>query len=149
MSHSLSRPGTAEKVMGFVPFSHAMGAVFGATSPLELASATFGLITGIFYATPLIGGLIGDRWLGTRTCIVAGLVIQTAGYALLPMEATFLIGLFLMVIGGGLGKSHPLGPVVALQRLVHPRLTRPHWRFLMRGLTLRACTRLVPAPARA
>ena len=131
MSTHLFLPGTAEKVIGFGPFSAMMGAVFGAHSPLELASATFGLITGIFYATPLIGGLIGDRWLGTRTCIVAGLVIQTTGYALLPLEATFLPGMFLMVIGGGLVKSNLLGQVGALYGPEDPRRTRAYGLFLI------------------
>lgn len=131
MSSHLFLPGTAEKVIGFGPFSAMMGAVFGARSPLELASATFGLITGIFYATPLIGGLVGDRWLGTRTCIVAGLIIQTAGYALLPLEATFLIGMSLMVVGGGLVKSNLLGQVGALYGPEDPRRTRAYGLFLI------------------
>jgi len=131
MSTYLFLPGTAEKVIGFGPFSQAMGAVFGAKSPLELASATFGLVTGIFYATPLIGGLIGDRWLGTRNCIVAGLVIQTFGYALLPMEAFFLLGMILMVIGGGLVKSNLLGQVGALYGPEDPRRTGAYGLFLI------------------
>lgn len=131
MSTHLFLPGAAETVIGFGPFSAMMGAVFGAGSPLELASATFGLITGIFYATPVIGGLIGDRWLGTRTCIVAGLIIQTAGYALLPLEASFLVGMFLMVIGGGLVKSNLLGQVGALYGPDDPRRTRAYGLFLI------------------
>jgi POT family proton-dependent oligopeptide transporter len=131
MSTYLFLPGTAEKVIGFGPFSQAMRAVFGAKSPLELASATFGLVTGIFYATPLIGGLIGDRWLGTRNCIVAGLVIQTFGYALLPMEAFFLLGMILMVIGGGLVKSNLLGQVGALYGPEDPRRTGAYGLFLI------------------
>jgi POT family proton-dependent oligopeptide transporter len=131
MSTYLFLPGTAEKVIGFGPFSRAMGVVFGAKSPLELASATFGLVTGIFYATPLIGGLIGDRWLGTRNCIVAGLVIQTFGYALLPMEAFFLLGMILMVIGGGLVKSNLLGQVGALYGPEDSRRTGAYGLFLI------------------
>ena len=114
MSTYLFLPGTAEGVIGFGPFSRFLGATFGAVSPLELASATFGLVTGVFYATPLIGGLIGDRWLGTRTCIVAGLVLLTFGHTLLALEATFLIALALIIIGGGLVKSNLIGQVGAL-----------------------------------
>lgn len=131
MSTHLFLPGTAEGVIGFGPFSRMMEAVFGATSPLELASATFGLVTGIFYATPLIGGLIGDRWLGTRTCIVAGLPIQALGYALLVFEPTFLIGMALMVVGGGLVKSNLLSQVGALYGPEDPRRTRAFGLFLI------------------
>lgn len=131
MSTHLFQPGTAEGVIGFGPFSRIMGSTFGAVSPLELASATFGVVTGVFYATPLIGGLIGDRWLGARNCIVFGLPLQAVGYALLVPESTFLIGLVLMVVGGGLVKSNLLGQVGALYGPEDPRRTRAFGLFLI------------------
>ncbi len=131
MSTYLFLPGTAEGVIGFEPFRRFLGATFGAVSPLELASATFGLVTGVFYATPLIGGLIGDRWLGIRTCIVAGLVLLTLGHALLALEATFLIALALIIIGGGLVKSNLLGQVGALYGPEDTRRTGAYGLFLI------------------
>jgi POT family proton-dependent oligopeptide transporter len=131
MSTYLFLPGTAEGVIGFGSFRRFLGATFGAVSPLELASATFGLVTGVFYATPLLGGLIGDRWLGTRTCIVAGLVLLTFGHALLALEATFLLALALIIIGGGLVKSNLLSQVGALYGPGDPRRTGAYGLFLI------------------
>lgn len=131
MSTHLFLPGTAEGVIGFGPFSRFLGATFGAVSPLELASATFGLVTGVFYATPLIGGLIGDRWLGTRNCILAGLFLLTLGHGLLALEATFLIALAFIIVGGGLVKSNLLSQVGALYGPEDPRRTGAYGLFLI------------------
>ncbi|WP_414500234.1 peptide MFS transporter [Zymobacter sp. IVIA_12111.31 C1] len=64
----------------------------------------------LVYATPAIGGLIGDRWLGTQRCIRIGAVILTAGYALLALpvqsESFLMIGLSVVIVGNGFFKAN-------------------------------------------
>lgn len=64
----------------------------------------------LVYATPAIGGLIGDRWLGTQRCIRLGAVILTAGYALLALplqsERFLMIALSVVIVGNGFFKAN-------------------------------------------
>src|ERR1700744_3969345 len=60
MVHQLLLPGHVEAIVGFGPFrdllehGHPM-------SNQALASAVFGLYTGLVYLTPFFGGLLADR----------------------------------------------------------------------------------------
>lgn len=68
----------------------------------------FGLYTGIVYFTPLLGGMIADRWFGIRRTIVAGGLFMMAGHFLLAFRPLpfFFGGLTCMVIGNGLFKPN-------------------------------------------
>lgn len=66
------------------------------------ASSIFGWYTGLIYFTPLVGGMISDRWLGRRASVVTGGLIMAAGHFLVAFERLTLIGLALIVIGNGL-----------------------------------------------
>lgn len=131
MTQQLFTPGHIENIFGFGAYRDAMQSAFGRMTPLALASQTFGLVTGLSYATGILGGLLGDRWLGQRRAVVAGLVIQSLGYALLVTEAGFLIALALVVIGAGLVKTNLLGQVGRLYGLEDPRRTRAFGFFLI------------------
>jgi POT family proton-dependent oligopeptide transporter len=70
MVAQLLQPGHIEKIAGFAGFRAALERVYGGPlSVVALASAIFGLYTGLVYVTPIAGGLIADRWLGRTRAI--------------------------------------------------------------------------------
>ncbi|MDL2354673.1 MAG: peptide MFS transporter [Pseudomonadota bacterium] len=68
----------------------------------------YGWYTGLVFFTPLIGGYIADRWLGSGNAVRAGGLIISAGHAclLLDTPAAFFLGLALIVSGTGLFKPN-------------------------------------------
>ena len=52
----------------------------------EMAGSTFGSYTSLVYLLPLIGGLLADRYLGTRKAIAFGAVLLVAGHGLMAFE---------------------------------------------------------------
>lgn len=131
MTQQLFTPGHVENILGFGAYSHLMQGVFGEKTPLALASLTFGLATSLGYATPMLGGLIGDRWLGQRRTVILGLGLLAAGYAALVTEQGFLIAIALIVVGAGLVKSNLLGQLGRLYGPDDPRRTRAFALFLV------------------
>ncbi len=104
MSQQLLLPGHAEHVLG-LPLYRSLLEHGGRTlSPLEIASRTYGLATGLVYVLPVFGGFIADRWLSRRLTVTIGLVVTLISFALLSTEAGFLIAIGLMIIGVGLVK---------------------------------------------
>jgi POT family proton-dependent oligopeptide transporter len=74
----------------------------------EDASHLYGWYQGLVYLTPLIGGWLADRVLGThRSIIIGGIVIASGHFCLaLPSQATFFLGLGLIIVGTGFFKSN-------------------------------------------
>ena len=72
----------------------------------ENATALFGTYAGLLYLTPILGGLIADKWIGYRWAVVVGALIMTLGHASMAMETEFSLyfGLALLVIGTGFFK---------------------------------------------
>ncbi len=68
-----------EHIVGFGGFRAVIERAYGRPlSTVALASAIFGLYTGLVYLTPIAGGLIADRWLGrTRTVTIGALLMAT------------------------------------------------------------------------
>ncbi|WP_282009011.1 peptide MFS transporter [Brevundimonas aveniformis] len=50
------------------------------------ASETYGSYTSLVYLLPLLGGIIADRWLGTRKAIAFGALLLVAGHSLMAYE---------------------------------------------------------------
>jgi POT family proton-dependent oligopeptide transporter len=131
MTRELFTPGHEEHVLGLPVYRKALEAIFGPMTRLALASQTFGLVTGLVYATPILGGLISDRWLGQRRGVVLGLAILTLGHLLLVTEAGFLAALLLIVLGAGFVKSNLTGQVGRLYAPEDGRRTRGYGLFLI------------------
>jgi POT family proton-dependent oligopeptide transporter len=118
LSHFLFKPGTIEHVWGIEPFRHALefiyhiiGCIFGACSPVQLdgdafASAVVGFYAATVYLTPLLGGYIADRLIGRTATVALGASSMAAGYFLLCLEPTFLIGVFALLFGVGCFKGN-------------------------------------------
>lgn len=72
----------------------------------ENAGALFGTYAMLLYVTPIVGGIIADRFTGYRVAVVIGAIIMTLGHASMALEteASLYIGLGLLVIGTGFFK---------------------------------------------
>ena len=72
------------------------------------------------YFTPLLGGLIADRWIGQRNAVVIGAVSMSAGHLAMAFDRSFLLALLLLVVGSGFLKGNISAQVGAL----YPARTR-------------------------
>ena len=72
------------------------------------ATSLYGWYTGLVYLTPILGGVIADRLLGTRRSVLWGGFIIAAGHAALFLETvpSFYAGLGLIILGTGLFKPN-------------------------------------------
>ncbi|MGB3547850.1 MAG: peptide MFS transporter [Saprospiraceae bacterium] len=72
------------------------------------ALALYGIYTGLVYFTPMIGGIIADRFLGYRRAVLLGALIMTLGHASLAFETEYFwyLGLLLLIVGNGLFKPN-------------------------------------------
>ena len=131
MTRELFTPGHIEHVLGLRAYRMAVEALSGPKSPLALASTTFGLVTGLSYATPILGGFLSDRWIGQRRGIMLGLSVLCVGHLLLVTEAGFLAALLCMVVGAGFVKSNLTGQIGRLYGLEDARRTRGYGLFLI------------------
>ncbi len=106
MVNQLLLPGHVENIAGFTVVRSAIESVVGPLSTQALASQIFGLYAGLVYFTPLLGGLIADRWIGQRTAVVIGALAMSAGHLAMAFDRSFLLALLLLVIGSGLLKGN-------------------------------------------
>jgi POT family proton-dependent oligopeptide transporter len=79
---------------------------YGGAEGQPLASAIFGDYTSLVYLTPILGGLLADRWLGRRMALIAGASVMSLGHFLMAFEGTFLLALATLIVGVGLFKGN-------------------------------------------
>src|ERR1700679_325190 len=74
------------------------------------ANLVWGAAAALIYATPAIGGWIGDKLIGTRRTMKIGAVVLALGYALLwlPTDNQFFlyVALGVIIVGNGLFKAN-------------------------------------------
>lgn len=99
MSTYLFQPDHVFEIIGFGPLRAALAQMFGASTPAALASVIFGLAGACAYLMPLIGGFISDRFMTRRHAVILGAALCAAGQLLLSAEATFLLGLAVLLAG--------------------------------------------------
>jgi POT family proton-dependent oligopeptide transporter len=114
MVNQLLLPGHVEHIAGFAGFRAAVESVVGPLSTQALASQIFGLYSGFVYFTPLLGGLIADRWIGQRNAVVIGALSMSGGHLAMAFEQSFLLALLLLVVGSGFLKGNISAQVGAL-----------------------------------
>jgi len=114
MVNQLLLPGHVEDIAGFAEFRAAVESLAGPLSTQALASQIFGLYSGFVYFTPLLGGMIADRWIGQRSAVVIGALSMSAGHIAMTFDKTFLLALLLLVIGSGFLKGNISAQVGAL-----------------------------------
>ncbi|MBS0363314.1 MAG: peptide MFS transporter [Proteobacteria bacterium] len=106
MTNQLLHPGHVEHVAGFAAFRVGLERVFGPMSPQQMASEVFGLYAGLCSATPMLGGLAGDQWLGQKRAVLLGGAMMALGHFLMAFEGPFLLALVLLIGGCGLLKGN-------------------------------------------
>jgi POT family proton-dependent oligopeptide transporter len=79
---------------------------YGGKQGQPLASAIFGDYTALVYLTPILGGVIADRWLGRRATLIVGALVMALGHFLMAFESAFLFALLSLVVGVGLFKGN-------------------------------------------
>ncbi|HEY4114238.1 MAG TPA: peptide MFS transporter [Rhizomicrobium sp.] len=66
------------------------------------SSLIYGLYSSFAYFTPLIGGIVSDKWLGRRRAVIIGGLVMAAGHFMMAFEPLFYVALATIVIGNGL-----------------------------------------------
>src|SRR5881398_449998 len=115
MVNRLLHPGHIERIAGFGPFRHLLEGIYRVPLSVQaLASAIFGLYTGLVYLTPIGGGLIADRVLGRTRTITIGALLMAAGHFLMAFDVSFLLALLCLLTGVGCFKGNLASQVGAL-----------------------------------
>lgn len=72
------------------------------------AAALYGIYTGFVYFTPMLGGILADKFLGYRRAVLLGAFIMTVGHALLAFETEYFwySGLLCLIVGNGFFKPN-------------------------------------------
>lgn len=124
-------------VFGFGVLKTGLEAVFGPMAIQPLSSQIYGLYTGFVYFTPFFGGLLADKVIGQRKSVIIGSLLMACGQFLLMSEATFLPGLFFLILGNGCFKPNISTQVGSLYAPGDPRRDRAFTIFYM-GINLGA-----------
>ena len=107
MTKQLLLPGHVENIAGFPAFRALLERLYhGPLSTVALASAIFGLYTGLVYLTPIAGGFIADRVLGRTRTVTLGALLMAAGHFLMAFDFSFLIALLCLLCGVGCFKGN-------------------------------------------
>ena len=115
MVRQLLLPGHIERIAGFGWFRAALERAYGRSlTTVALASAIFGLYTGLVYLTPIVGGFVADRWLGRTRTITLGALLMAAGHFLMAFDVSFLAALFCLLTGVGCFKGNLASQIGAL-----------------------------------
>lgn len=74
----------------------------------KTALALYGTYTSMVYLTPIIGGFVADRFLGSRNTVLLGALIMALGHASMALETPMFmyIGLLCLVFGNGFFKPN-------------------------------------------
>lgn len=114
MAEQLLLPGHVEAIAGYGTFRAAVEWATGTLSPVAMAAQVFGLYMGLVNFTPILGGYLGDRWLGRRRAVAAGAALMTLGHLCLAFDRTFLVALLLLIGGAGLLRGNLVAQLGAL-----------------------------------
>ncbi len=68
----------------------------------EKSSFIYGSYTAMAYLTPILGGIIADRWLGKRRAVIIGASAMAVGHFLMTFEPLFYFALATIALGNGL-----------------------------------------------
>jgi POT family proton-dependent oligopeptide transporter len=111
MVNYLLVPGRMDKVIGL---DWLQAHVYHGISGQPLASAIFGTYTSLVYGTPILGGIIADKWLGRNRTLILGGVLMAIGHFLMAIESAFVFALLFLLLGVGAFKGNIATQVGAL-----------------------------------
>jgi POT family proton-dependent oligopeptide transporter len=111
MVNYLLKPGRMEHVVGL---NWVQTHLYHGISGQPLASAIFGTYTALVYATPILGGIIADKWLGRDMTLIVGGILMAMGHFLMAIQSAFIFALLALVLGVGAFKGNIATQVGAL-----------------------------------
>ena len=103
MVNYLLVPGRMENVVGL---NWLRGWHYPGLEGQPLSSAIFGDYSSLVYLTPILGGIIADRFTGRKVAMIAGGLVMSLGHFLMAVEGAFLFALLSLIIGVGLFKGN-------------------------------------------
>ncbi len=122
----------ADGVLGYHAIKRTLEVVFNGGRPLAvqpLSSIIYGNYTAFVYLTPVLGGIIADRWLGRRYSVIVGGIIMTAAEFTLMLPQLLFVGLLLLILGNGFFKPNIATQVGNLYRPGDARIDRAYSIF--------------------
>ncbi|MEP6885921.1 MAG: peptide MFS transporter [Gammaproteobacteria bacterium] len=87
----------------------------------EKASFIYGTYTALAYFTPIVGGMIADRWLGKRRAVIIGGSIMAVGHFMMTYEPLLYLALGTIALGNGLFLPSLPSQIDGLYRADDPR----------------------------
>lgn len=66
------------------------------------ASLVYGAYAAGVYLTPIVGGVVADRWLGRRRAVISGGLLMALGHFMMASEALFFPAMVMIALGNGL-----------------------------------------------
>lgn len=106
----------ANRVAGLVTFRGWIESLTGPLTPNGFATQLFGIYIALVYATPIVGGWIGDRLISRKMSVTLGALLMTLGHFSLAFDVSFLLGLLFLATGAGLLRGNLSPQVKALYR---------------------------------
>jgi POT family proton-dependent oligopeptide transporter len=94
-------------------------------------SQIYGLYTGFVFLTPVVGGIIADRWLGEKRTVILGAILMAIGQFLMVSEQLFFLALLFLICGNGAFKPNISTQVGGLYADGDPRRDRAFTIFYM------------------
>ena len=85
------------------------------------ALALYGLYTSLVYLTPIVGGYLADRYLGSRKAVLIGGITMALGHFAMAFEPLLHLALGLIIIGNGFFKPNLSTLLGSLYRQNDPR----------------------------
>lgn len=134
----LLRPDHFDAAFGLPELKAILERLSGPLDVQPLASQIYGLYTSLVYLTPILGGLIADKWLGRTTTIVIGAMLMILGHFLMALEHYFLPALLLLILGVGAFKPNISTQVGELYDNYDQRRDRAYSIFYV-GINIGAC----------
>jgi POT family proton-dependent oligopeptide transporter len=89
--------------------------------PRSEALSLYATYTGLVYLTPIVGGYLADRWLGSRRAILVGAIVMALGHFAMAVPALLHLALGLLVAGNGFFKPNISTLVGSLYTANDPR----------------------------
>jgi POT family proton-dependent oligopeptide transporter len=129
MVNHLLAPERAERAWGLAQLRRLLEFFSGPLAAQPLASQIYGLYTGFVYLTPILGGMVADRWLGRTRTVALGASLMVLGHFMMADERLFLIALALLIVGNGAFKPNISTQVGELYGVSDPRRDRAYSIF--------------------
>jgi POT family proton-dependent oligopeptide transporter len=119
----LVHPERMRTIIGFTAYRNLVEGMTGPLTDLALATQTFGFYLAFVTGLPLLGGWLGDKFLGRRISVGLGAGLMTAGHLCMAFDQTFLIALILLMTGAGLLRGNLSAQIKSLYPDGDPRET--------------------------